>query len=155
MKFLPAAVGSLAFLALGIAGCAHKAEVMPEPTPTPETATATPTPTPEDTPEATPQPQATVGASGGAMLHYVVQKGDNLWAISAKSDVLGNSMLWPILYKSNRDAIADPDLIEAGQQLDYVATSDAQETTWALSEAGRTPAYVSHTEVRKNLDMNY
>jgi len=47
---------------------------------------------------------------------YSVVQGDNLWDISAKSDVYGNPYYWPLIYKTNQDKIKDADLIYPGQQ---------------------------------------
>lgn len=49
---------------------------------------------------------------------YTVEKGDYLWAISARPRIYGDPRFWPLLYDANRDAIADPDLILPGQHLD-------------------------------------
>ena len=48
-------------------------------------------------------------------ISYTVQTGDNLWAISSKSDVYGNPYKWPLIFKANRGQINDPDLIFPGQ----------------------------------------
>lgn len=46
---------------------------------------------------------------------YEVMPGDNLWAISAKSDVYADPYQWPLIYKANSDQIKDADLIYPGQ----------------------------------------
>jgi len=58
---------------------------------------------------------------------YSVVQGDNLWGISAKSNVYGNPYHWPLIYKVNRNKIKDADLIYPGQQLaiDSNVSSDA------------------------------
>ena len=96
-------------LALGLLiGCAGTTEKEPEPAqPAPEPVAA-----PEPAPEPTPAPAAP------AMGQYEVSGGDNLWNISAKSDVYGNPYQWPLIYKANSDKIKDADLIFPGQVLD-------------------------------------
>lgn len=60
-------------------------------------------------------------AGKGRRLHVVVAPGDSLWAISARllgtSDPTRIAAFWPKLYAANRDVIADPNLIFAGQVL--------------------------------------
>jgi nucleoid-associated protein YgaU len=56
---------------------------------------------------------------------YAVVQGDNLWAISGKSEVYGNPYQWPLIYKANRSQIKDADLIYPGQvfTIDRAASS--------------------------------
>lgn len=49
--------------------------------------------------------------------HYTVVGGENLWSISAKREVYADGLLWPLLYKANRDQIKDPRQIYPGQVL--------------------------------------
>lgn len=53
----------------------------------------------------------------GPMDSYVVQKGDTLWTIAAKSDVYGDAGKWRWLFDANRDQLASPDRIKAGMTL--------------------------------------
>jgi nucleoid-associated protein YgaU len=79
---------------------------------------------------------------------YTIVSGDSLWSIAGESNVYGDSMLWPILYKANRDEIADPDLIRVDQVIKIPTDpTDAQKDV-ALREAEGTPTYVPHTEPR-------
>jgi len=48
---------------------------------------------------------------------YKVVSGDSLWGISAKPAVYSNPYQWPLIYKTNRKTIRDPDLIRPGQML--------------------------------------
>jgi nucleoid-associated protein YgaU len=48
---------------------------------------------------------------------YIVGDGENLWIISAKPEVYGEGLLWPLLYQANRDQIKDPRQIFPGQSL--------------------------------------
>jgi nucleoid-associated protein YgaU len=47
--------------------------------------------------------------------HVVVGATDNLLTIAARPDVYGDGLLWPLIYKANRDQIKDPKEIYAGQ----------------------------------------
>lgn len=44
-------------------------------------------------------------------INYTVVKNDNLWNIAKKKDHYSNPFAWPVIYKSNRDQIKNPDLI--------------------------------------------
>jgi LysM repeat protein len=46
---------------------------------------------------------------------YNVVRGDHLWGISSKPMIYGNPYQWPLIYKANRNQIADADLIKPGQ----------------------------------------
>jgi nucleoid-associated protein YgaU len=143
VKITPLIYGSLA-MALFVGACANKDEVKPDATPTPAPQAAAP--------EATAQPMATATMP---IQHYVVRKGDSLWLIASRRGLLGDPMQWPLLYRMNRDQIADPDLIESGEELNYSAGADSQEIASAEQEAKDTPPYVRHTDVRKTLPINY
>jgi hypothetical protein len=134
-------------LALLLGGCAHKDDIAAMPAPKPEpTLEATVQPTPAPVP-----PAAAVPADS----HYLVLPGDSLWKIASKDAVLGDSLRWPLLYKANRDQIADPDLIEPHQDLAYKAVWPAQEVADALKLAADTPPYVPHSAPRRPLPVKY
>jgi nucleoid-associated protein YgaU len=48
---------------------------------------------------------------------YQVVRGDTLWSIAGKPRVYGDSLLWPLLFRSNQEQIKDADLIYPGQSL--------------------------------------
>jgi len=127
-------------------GCAKKDNVQPETTPTPViNAGGEPTPVPSlPTPEPTP-----------SRSHYVVQPGDSLWKISGEEKVLNDSFRWPLLFKSNRDQILDPDLIEPAQDLSYEGSYSQTEIDEAVSKLKETPPYKPHTAPRKQLPVKY
>src|SRR5271167_2952384 len=90
----------LGFTALLVCGCAaKKMDVTEAPQAPAEVAVATPTEAP---------------APGEK---YVVQKGDTLWAISDHGGIYADSTQWPLIFKTNRDQIQDPDQISPGQVL--------------------------------------
>jgi nucleoid-associated protein YgaU len=49
--------------------------------------------------------------------YHTVMRGETLPQIAALSDVYGDQMLWPLLYRANRDQIRDPAHIWPGQVL--------------------------------------
>lgn len=67
----------------------------------------------------TPQPKKIVKTEPKIMPanDYAVGDGENLWTISAKPEVYGEGLLWPLLYQANRDQIKDPRQIFPGQSL--------------------------------------
>jgi nucleoid-associated protein YgaU len=50
-------------------------------------------------------------------IDYTVVRGDNLWNIAKKDDIYADPYMWPRLYRANREAIKDPDLIYPKQTL--------------------------------------
>lgn len=109
-----------------LAGCATKQQVM-------------------NTSAVAPQGESTPVAASGLMpsatRHYVVMKGDNLWAIAGRQGVLGDPFEWPLLYKMNRDQITDPNLIYPRQDLSYMKEVSQEELKEIRAIARATPAY--------------
>ncbi|MEA3464861.1 MAG: LysM peptidoglycan-binding domain-containing protein [Thermodesulfobacteriota bacterium] len=48
---------------------------------------------------------------------YNVDTGENLYSIAAKTNTYNEGLLWPLIYKANRDQIKDPQQIFPGQSL--------------------------------------
>jgi nucleoid-associated protein YgaU len=48
---------------------------------------------------------------------YEVERGDNLWAISADDTIYGDPYMWPRIYRANTEQISDPDMIYPKQKL--------------------------------------
>lgn len=48
---------------------------------------------------------------------HTVKRGETLPQIAAQSDVYGDALLWPLIYRANRDQIRDPQRIWPGQVL--------------------------------------
>ncbi len=66
-----------------------------------------PPPAPAPAPKPQPVPLST----------YAVAAGDTLWTIAAQPQVYNDPLLWPLLYKANRDQIRDPRQVYSGQVL--------------------------------------
>ncbi len=124
-------------------GCAARQTVKPDVTPAPTLQAAV-----EDT---TPVPVATAVPG----MKYVVKKGDTLWAVSSMNKIYQDPFQWPLLYKANRDQVADPDLIEVGQELDVRKDISSTEKEDAIQKAKDTPPYRAHTAPRKTLPLKY
>jgi LysM repeat protein len=70
---------------------------------------------------------------------YTVMRGDSLWRIAGKSDVYGNPLEWPLIFKNNADSIKHADLIYPKQDLNVVTNplkSDVDSATWYAQHRG-------------------
>ncbi len=79
---------------------------------------------------------------------YRVRSGENLFAIAARRNVYGDALLWPLIYKANRDQIKDPQQIYPGQVLTIPrdvsdAEKDEARTTARESKIFQQPASVN------------
>nr|WP_320116844.1 DUF4398 domain-containing protein [uncultured Desulfuromonas sp.] len=77
-----------------------------------------PTP-PRPRPETSPQQEASVAETTltTPLTEYRVGTGENLYSIAARRAIYGEGLLWPLLYRANRDQIKDPQQIFPGQIL--------------------------------------
>jgi nucleoid-associated protein YgaU len=57
-------------------------------------------------------------------LKHTVKRGETLPQIAAQADVYGDSSLWPLIYRANRDQISDPAVLWPGQVLRIPRNSD-------------------------------
>jgi LysM repeat protein len=131
MKFVMSVL-FLIIVAFSFSGCAKKAQVKAD-----DSSTNT----------------SVVEKSSGK--NYVVKKGDSLWMIAGRKDVLGDSFQWPLLFRANRDQIQDPDFIEIRQDLSYKATYSNEEIEDAIKKAQATPPFVPRSKPRKVLPVKY
>ena len=66
---------------------------------------------------------------------YTVRRGDNLWDIAGKGNIYGDPFMWPLIYKQNRGAIEDPDLIFPDQILSIRTNPLEREVKDAINHA--------------------
>lgn len=66
---------------------------------------------------------------------YTVERGDNLWDISAKPSIYSNPYQWPLIYKANSDKIQDADLIYPGQNLAIDTNPSSSDVSAAIHHA--------------------
>ena len=66
---------------------------------------------------------------------YTVERGDNLWDISAKPSIYSNPYQWPLIYKANSDKIQDADLIYPGQNLAIDTNPSDSDVSAAITHA--------------------
>lgn len=99
----------------------------PEPPPSPP-----PKPSPEHPPEPSPEPVPE------PVIHYSVSNGETLWNIAAHGEIYRDALLWPLIYKANRDQIKDPRQIYPGQVLNIprdISTSEKEEARETARES--------------------
>jgi hypothetical protein len=87
--------------------------------------------------------------------HYLVERNDTLWGIAGKSTIYEDSFQWPLIFKANRDAIKDPDLIFPKQEFMIQKGLSAEETSHARDLAMKTPKFVPHSKPRQTLPIDY
>lgn len=85
--------------------------------------------------------------------YYTVVTGDSLWRISGSDDIYGNPYQWPLIYKANRDAIKDADLIFPGQTLTIKRDSSDADIDAAIQHAKTRGAW--SLGVTEQSDMEY
>lgn len=91
--------------------------------------------------QASPQPKRathpppTVKKPIRILTSYNVTVEESLWAIAGKEGVYADGMLWPLLYKANRDQIKDPRKVYPGQILTIPRPTSQQELDAARKEA--------------------
>jgi len=66
---------------------------------------------------------------------YKVRAGDSLWLISSRPAVYSNPYQWPLIYKTNKKTIRDPDLIRPGQVLKIDREASDAEINAAITHA--------------------
>jgi hypothetical protein len=139
MKQFKTAAVSVSLAALLACGCAAKKIDTTDVPKSPEEAqvVVVPTPMPE------------------AVQKYVVQKGDTLWAISRQSGIYSDSFEWPLIFKTDRDQIQDPDQITPGQVLLIQKGQTNDQVQHAIKLASDTPKFVTHVEARSPLPIDY
>lgn len=77
--------------------------------------------------------------------NYRVRSGENLFAIAARRKVYGDALLWPLIYKANRDQIKDPQQIYPGQVLSIPRDISEEEKTEARNTARESKIFQSPT----------
>ena len=73
------------------------------------------------------------------MSHTVV-RGDCLWNIAKEKDYYANAFAWPVIYKSNRDQIKNPDLIYPKQIFKIPYLSDEEQSKYDKIRRNYKPA---------------
>jgi nucleoid-associated protein YgaU len=122
-----------------------------EPPPVPETK---PEPTATPMPEA-PQPPVPEAQPPSGCTDYIVVKGDTLWGIAGMGLGYKDNFQWPLIFKTNRDQITDPDLIYPKQDFCIRHDFSQAEIDKSRKDASDTPKYVPHHKPREVLPIDY
>jgi LysM repeat protein len=104
---------------------------------------------PKEAPAPTEQP------TPDSILHYTVKPKDTLWDIAGKSSMYGDSFQWPLIFKTNRDKIQDPDLIYPQQDFEIHKTVSPDEVKNARDLSSKTGKYQKHAKPRAKLPIDY
>jgi nucleoid-associated protein YgaU len=82
------------------------------------------------------------------LTHFEVRTKQSLWTISARREVYNDPLLWPAIYKANRDQIKDPRQVFPGQVLTIPRqlSETAKEST--RQEAMESDAFVDEISTR-------
>ena len=112
-----------------------------ETTEVPKEAPAVVAPTAEPTPD--------------TVVEYTVKKHDTLWDIAGRSSMYGDSFQWPLIFKSNRDKIQDPDLIYPKQNFEIHKNIAVEQVKEARSLSSKTPKYKKHSKPSSKLPVDY
>ena len=83
-------------------------------------------------------------------VNYAVIKGDCLWNIAKKKEFYANGFAWPIIYKSNRDEIKDPNLIFPKQIFRIPNLSDEEIDKYNKIRKNYKPAPPSQSMAKSN-----
>jgi nucleoid-associated protein YgaU len=86
-------------------------------------------------PETRPAPEPPPEPEPEKVSRYDVQEGDTLWLISIRPEVYGDPLLWPVLYRANRDQIKDPRRVYEGQTLEVPRNMTEAELEEAREQA--------------------
>lgn len=70
---------------------------------------------------------------------HTVKRGETLPQIAALAEVFGDSSLWPLIYRANRDQISNPAVLWPGQDLRIPRNSDRSDISEARRFAAERP----------------
>lgn len=72
---------------------------------------------------------------------YTVTDGETLWIIAAKKEIYQDPLLWPLLYRANRDQIKDPRRVYGGQTLSVPRNQSESDLAEARASARESDAF--------------
>lgn len=112
----------------------EKLRVTEEPTPVPRIAEIKPDKAvePAESPKIQPPPPK---KKVSLLLQVQVGPGETLFTLAGRRDIYGDALLWPLIYKANRDQIKDPQEIFVGQVFTIPRDKSVQEQNAARDEA--------------------
>ena len=72
---------------------------------------------------------------------YTVTDGETLWIIAGKKEIYQDPLLWPLLYRANRDQIKDPRRVYGGQTLTIPRDQNESDLAEARASARESDAF--------------
>lgn len=72
---------------------------------------------------------------------YTVTDGETLWIIAAQNEIYQDPLLWPLLYRANRDQIKDPRRVYDGQTLTIPRNQNESEIAEARATARKSDIF--------------
>jgi nucleoid-associated protein YgaU len=72
---------------------------------------------------------------------YTVTDGETLWIIAAQNEIYQDPLLWPLLYRANRDQIKDPRRVYDGQTLTIPRNQNESEIAEAMATARKSDIF--------------
>ena len=72
---------------------------------------------------------------------YTVTDGETLWIIAGKKEIYQDPLLWPLLYRANRDQIKDPRRVYGGQTLTIPRDQSESDLAEARASARESDAF--------------
>jgi nucleoid-associated protein YgaU len=112
-------------------------------------------PEPKEKPEPSPPPQLKPKPVAAPLpspppSSYAVGKGETLWTIAAQKEIYLDPLLWPLLYKANRDQIKDPRHIYPGQVLNIPREFTESEKEEAREKARNSDIFPFELLIKKH-----
>ena len=88
-------------------------------------------------------PDTTVETTSAPSLpsSYTVIDGETLWIIAAKKEIYQDPLLWPLLYRANRDQIKNPRQVYGGQILNIPRNQNESDLAQARATARKSDAF--------------
>lgn len=102
--------------------------------------------------EAKPEPAPNPKAAFSPPEEYVVRDGETLWTIAARRVIYRDALLWPLIYKANRDQIKDPRQIFPQQVLTIPRNVSDAEREEAREKARRSEIFPVEVLLRQIAD---
>lgn len=105
--------------------------------------------TAEETPPQVPTTAAQAPKASEPIKQYTVQGGENLYTIANQPSIYAEGMLWPLIYRANRDQIKDPRQIYPGQTLNIprdISETDKEQARTKAKESSIFTHEETHTQ---------
>ena len=89
-----------------------------------------------------------------ALTEYTVQTGENLYSIAARTNIYNEGLLWPLIYKANRDQIKDPQQIFPDQTLTITRNHSEDEKEKARETARNSGIFIQQHDSKQSTPLS-